>query len=89
MVYERLVTTMPQLLREVEGLEYDSGIRMTAKIDGEKKLVFVTKHSGEYSLWVRKNEETKGGSFRRFSDFPAVKKFLSGIVDKPLKAYVY
>ncbi len=96
MVYERRVKSMSELFEELRDLEADEGVRILAEGEGRKKLVFVTKHSGRYSLEIT-DADAKNGmwvpgkkmSFREFSDQRMLREFLAGLVAKPLTAYVY
>ena len=96
MVYERRVKSMSELFEELRDLEADEGVRILAEDEGRKKLVFVTRHSGRYSLGISDAEARNGKlvpgkkmSFREFSDQRTLREFLSGVIAKPLTAYVY
>ena len=96
MVYERRVKSMSELFEELRDLEADEGVRILAEGEGKKKLVFVTRHSGRYSLGISDAEARNGKwvpgkkmSFREFSDQRMLREFLAGLVTKPLTAYVY
>jgi len=96
LVYERRVKSMSELLDELQDLDADEGVRILAESEGRKKLVFVTRHSGRYSLGISDAEARNGKlvpgkkmSFREFSDQRTLREFLSGVVAKPLTAYVY
>jgi hypothetical protein len=96
LVYERRVKSMSELFEELVDLDADEGVRILAEDEGRKKLVFVTRHSGRYSLGI---SDAHGGngiwvpgrkmSFREFSDQRTLREFLAGLVKKPLTAYVY
>ncbi len=96
MVYERRVKSMKELLEELRDLDADEGVRILTESEGRKRFVFVTRHSGKYSLGVSDAEARNGRwvpakkmSFKEFSDQRMLREFLSGLVTKPLKAYVY
>ena len=96
LVYERRVKSMSELFEELRDLEADEGVRILAEDEGRKKLVFVTRHSGRYSLGISDAEARNGKlvpgkkmSFREFSDQRTLREFLSGVIAKPLTAYVY
>ena len=96
MVYERRVKSMSELFEELRHLEADDGVRILAEGEGRKKLVFVTRHSGRYSLGITDADAKNGTwvpgkkiSFREFSDQRMLREFLAGLVTKPLNAYVY
>ena len=96
MVYERRVKSMSELFEELRDLEADEGVRILGEGEGRKKLVFVTRLSGRYSLGISDAEARNGKwvpgkkmSFREFSDQRMLREFLAGLVTKPLTAYVY
>ena len=96
MVYERRVKSISELFEELRDLGADEGVRILAEGEGRKKLVFVTRHSGTYSLGISDAEARNGRlvpgkkmSFREFSDESMLREFLAGVVSKPLTAYVY
>ena len=96
MVYERRVKSMSELFEEIRDLDADEGVRVLAEGEGRKKLVFVTRHSGGYSLGISDAEARNGTwvpgkkmSFREFSDQRMLREFLARLVTKPLTAYVY
>ena len=96
MVYERRVKSMSELFEELRDLEADEGVRILGEGEGRKKLLFVTRHSGRYSLGISDAEARNGKwvpgkkmSFREFSDQRTLREFLSGDIAKPLTAYVY
>ena len=87
---------MSELFEELRDLEADEGVRILAEGEGRKKLVFVTRHSGRYSLGITDADAKNGTwvprkkiSFREFSDQTMLREFLAGLVTKPLNAYVY
>ncbi len=87
---------MSELFEELRDLEADEGVRILAEREGRKKLVFVTRHSGRYSLGITDADAKNGTwvpgkkmSFREFSDEKMLREFLAGLVKKPLTAYVY
>ncbi len=94
MVYETSVRSAKELFEKLVDLAPDEGVRIMANYHGEDRLVFVTRHSGKYALWIRpvrqgRKSEDRTGEFKDFRDFRLLKKFLFGIIAEPLKAYVY
>lgn len=91
MVYEFKVKSQKELFEELKGLEVDAGVRATGEFQGRKSLVFITKHSGKYALWIRDRRRSKGdlGVFKEFQDYGDLHKFLVGVLEKPLRAYLY
>ena len=87
---------MSELFEELRDLEADEGVRILVEREGRKKLIFVTRHSGRYSLGITDADAKNGTwvpgkkmSFREFSDEKMLREFLAGLVKKPLTAYVY
>lgn len=91
MVYEIRIKSRGALYRELRGLEVDAGIRADAKLEGKAALVFITRHSGKYAIWIRAKRHPKGdkGTFVDFERFSELRDFLHGALVDPLKAYVY
>ena len=96
MVYERRVRSMSELFEELRDLDADEGVRVLAEGEGRKRLVFVTRHTGRYSIGISDAEARNGTwvpgkkmSFREFSDQRTLREFLAGLVSKPLIAYIY
>ncbi len=96
MVYETKVTSLKELFDELRNLESDEGVRILTSRAGERRIVFVTRHSGRYAMAICA-AATKGGrwvpgktlQFKEFFDERRLREFLTNIATKPLKAYVY
>lgn len=71
-------------------MEVDSGIRTHGTVKGKKTLVFITRHSGKYFVWLRP-EDAKGdpGTFRDFGRLSELRRFLDPIVEAPARASLY
>ena len=91
MVYDLKMKSLKELFEELKGLEVDSGVRTFAEFNGRKSLVFITKHSGKYALWIRDRRRRKGdcGIFKEFHDRGDLSKFLARTLERPLRAYIY
>ncbi len=91
LVYETRVKSLAELLRSVKDMEVDTGVRALGVYDGRRSLIFITKHSGSYALWIRdRNEKGTGrGAFLSFRDFEGLRGFLEKALDRPLRAHMY
>lgn len=89
MVYERALRSRPQLDDELQGLEVDAGVRASGTYSGRKVFVFITKNSADYSVWVRGRSARGPGEFKQFHDLRPLLRFLDGVLDEPLDAYIY
>ncbi len=91
MVYERTLRSQKQLRDELRGLEVDAGVRASGTFEGTSSLIFVTKHSGTYSVWIRANNrrDPARGRFKAFRSFSELSDFLEDVLDRPLKAHIY
>jgi hypothetical protein len=94
--YEKTVNSFSKLVREAELLDLDSGIRSYVTYNGRKSFVFITRSARGYTLMIygRKgrgpNESPEGRLFVK--EFPTEKElmdFVEGIVERPIKAFVY
>ncbi len=98
MFFEKRVDSFPRLLKEVDWLDLDSGIRTFGDYGGKKKqFVFVTRspHDG-YTLMIyeKKNSASKPVPGRRLfvKEFQAkedLEKFMRNLLSKPVKAFIY
>lgn len=94
MVYETRVRSSKELFDRLEDLAPDEGVRIAAEYHAEHCLVFVTRHSGKYAVWIRATQQKTGSQprteeFKDFKGFAPLKKFLFRVISEPLKAYVY
>lgn len=94
MVYERRVASFKELLAEVKGLATDEGVRIEGRYRDEKCLIFVTRHSGKYALWLsskRRRDGVQGriDEFKDFIEFRLLERFLRGVISEPFRAYIY
>ncbi len=90
MVYELRVKSFEQLEGLLEGLEVDTGVRAFGEFRGRKSVIFITRHSGKYHLWVRgRGRKGEKGSFLDFDEFKDLHAFLERALDRPVQARVY
>ena len=91
MVYELKVKSLKELFDELKGLEVDAGVRASGEFQGRKSLIFITRHSGKYAIWIRDRRHREGdrGIFKDIHDYADLHKFLEGVLERPLRAYIY
>lgn len=98
MFFEKSVGSFPQLLREVDLLDLDSGIRTFGDFKGKKKqFVFVTRSPHDtYTLMVYEKKPSGSGYaagrrllVREFEGKEELGEFMRGLVSKPVRAFVY
>ena len=91
MVYEIKLTSPKEFYAELKGLEVDAGVRANGEFEGRKSLIFITKHSGKYAIWIRDRSPSgrKNGTFRDFGTYGELLEFLQGTIDRPLLAFTY
>jgi hypothetical protein len=96
--YEKSVDSFPKLMREVDLLDLDSGIRTFGDYQGRKKqFVFITRSLHDsYTLMVyeRKGHAGKavpGGRLlvKEFQTKEDLGGFMRGMLSKPMRAFVY
>lgn len=91
MVYEIKLKSRKEFFDELKGLEVDTGVRVYGKLNGRRSVIFITKHSGKYALWIRdrRSGKTGSGSFKDVDDYEELSNFLEGTIEKPLRAFIY
>ena len=91
MVYELRVKSFERLFEELKGLDVDTGIRALGEFEGRKSLIFITRHSGKYALWIRDRSRRSGaqGVILDFHGYGELRRFLEETLDKPIKAHMY
>jgi hypothetical protein len=97
--FEKTVKSFPELMREVEMLDLDSGIRTYGDIEGKKKqFVFVTRslfHDGYILMVYSKKREGKVEIpdkrllAKEFRGKEELGRFMAGLLSRPVKAFVY
>ena len=96
--FEKSVGSLPQLMREVDLLDLDSGIRTFGDYQGRKRqLVFVTRSPHDtYTLMVYETKTSRGGPVpgrrllvKEFRTKQELGVFLSGLLSRPVEAFVY
>lgn len=96
--FEKSVSSFQRLVKEVELLDLDSGIRTFADYEGKKgQLVFVTRSPHDsYTLMVYEKKTRGGDTFagrrllvKEFKDENGLTDFMRHILSKPVRAFVY
>jgi hypothetical protein len=98
MLFEKSVNSFPKLLKEVDLLDLDSGIRTFGDYDGKKgQFVFVTRSPNDgYTLMVFEKKNSAGKPVpgkrlfvREFQTKEDLGKFMRPLLSKPVKAFIY
>jgi hypothetical protein len=96
--FEKTVGSFPSLMKEIDWLDLDSGIRTFGDYSGKKKqFVFVTRspHDG-YTLMVYEKKAHAGKTVpgkrlfvKEFQTKGALSEFMQGLLSRPVKAFIY
>ena len=96
MLYEKKISSFPQLIRELDIIDLDAGIRAVGKYKASKCLVFVTRSASGFTALLyntkRAGKESIPNKRLLAKDFATVKdleSFLAGVVVKPVVASEY
>jgi hypothetical protein len=98
MFFEKSVNSFPKLLKEVDLLDLDSGIRTFGDYNGKKRqFVFVTRSPNDgYTLMVFEKKNNAGKSVpgkrlfvREFRTKDDLEEFMQNLLSKPVKAFIY
>jgi len=96
--FEKQVSSYPKLLKEIELLDVDSGIRTFGDYSGNKgQFVFITRSPHDtYTLMVYERAgDSKAPApgrrllVREFVQRSDLARFMKGLVSKPVRAFVY
>jgi hypothetical protein len=91
--FEKGVSSFPRLMREVDLLDLDSGIRTF----GDYKFVFVTRSPHDsYTLMVYERKPSDSGYaagkrllVKEFKEKEDLGEFMRALLSRPVKAFVY
>jgi len=96
LLYEKKINSFPKVMSELSTLDPDAGIRSTGRFSSRKCFVFVTKSVNVYAVALYSVKSVKKESLpdkrlliKEFTSLQELEKFLSGIVTKPITAFVY
>jgi hypothetical protein len=96
LLYEKKISSFPKMISEAGILDPDAGIRTTGKLSSRKCFVFVTKSAGVFTTALYSVKSVKKESLpdkrllvKEFVSLPELEKFLSEVIDKPVKAFAY
>jgi hypothetical protein len=93
--YEKKITSLPALFKEVQIMDLDSGVRVSAKYNGKKALIFATKSGERYGEAIytvkhqNKNDFPDKQVLIKEVDFEELKELLTEAATKPLDSYAY
>jgi len=93
---EKRIGSFPQLIRELDIIDLDAGVRAIGKFKGKKCFVFVTKGANGFtsilSSMKRAGKESIPDKRLLAKDFATIQdleKFLADVVVKPVVAFEY
>ncbi len=96
MLYEKKIGSFPGLIRELDIIDLDAGVRIIGKYKGKKCFVFVTRSAQGFTSILcsmkRAGKENLPDKRLLAKDFGTVldlEKFLSEVIAKPLVASEY
>jgi hypothetical protein len=94
LLYERPLTSFPELARRLKSLDQDAGIRLVGRWEGRKVFVFVTRFSLVYTMMIYSVNTGTGGPGVRLntSEFDSpelVAAALRKLVQGRLHAWIY
>lgn len=93
--YEKRITSLPELFKEVQIMDLDSGIRVPARYKRKKALIFVTKSADRYAVAIytvkhqSKNDFPDKQVLIKDLDSEELKKLVTQTATKPLDSYSY
>ncbi|MDG6934126.1 MAG: hypothetical protein JRN68_05465 [Nitrososphaerota archaeon] len=94
MAYEEEIPSFKELLRELEILDADAGIRIEARYDGVESYIFITRSGQGFAMAVHTKMKNLVGpgrrvEFRHFSNLKQLTNHLSGTVKDPRRIFKY
>ena len=96
LLYEKKISSFPQLISELDIIDLDAGVRAVGKYKAKKCFVFVTKSANVYTVALYSMKSVKKESLpdkrllvKEFGSLQELEKFLSGVITKPVKAFAY
>ncbi len=98
MFFEKQVNSFPKLLKEVDLLDLDSGIRTFGDYNGKRRqFVFVTRSPDDgYTLMVFEKKDSAGKSVpgkrlfvREFKTKEDLEESMRKLLSKPVTAFIY
>jgi len=96
LLYEKKLSSLSEIGRELSILDLDAGIRAIGKYKSRKCFVFVTRSPNGFTSLVYSTKTNKKEILpdkrllaKEFPDAKATEEFLAQIVAKPVKALAY
>jgi len=96
--FEKSVNSFAKLMKEVDLLDLDSGIRTFGDYKGKKRqFVFVTRSPHDsYTLMVYEKKTAEGKPIpgnrllvKEFRTKEGLSQFMNGLLSKPIRAFIY
>jgi len=96
--FEKSVSSFAKLMREIDLLDLDSGMRTFGNYKGKKRqFVFVTRSPHDtYTLMAVEKKTDKGKPVpgkrllvEKFSTKEELSEFMKGLLSRPIKAFIY
>jgi hypothetical protein len=95
-LYEKKIASFPELIRELNVIDSDAGIRIVGKYKGKKCFVFVTRSAAGFTSILcsmkrvgKESVPDKRLLVKDFGSVEGIEEFLAGVVPKPLVASEY
>jgi hypothetical protein len=96
LIYEKKLSSFPEILKELGTLDLDAGIRAVGKYKSKKCYVFITRSANGFTSLVYSIKSSKKESLpdkrllaKEFGDIKSAEEFLAQVVAKPVKASAY
>jgi hypothetical protein len=96
LIYEKKLTSFPEIVKELSIMDLDAGIRAVGKYKAKKCYVFVSRSANGFTSLVYSIKSSKKESLpdkrilaKEFPDLKAIEEFLAEVVAKPVKASAY
>jgi hypothetical protein len=95
-LYEKKIASFPELIRELDIIDLDAGVRIAGKFKGKKCFVFVTRSPAGFTSILSSVKRVGKDSVpdkrilvRDFQTIQELEGFLGGVITKPLVAAEY
>ena len=96
MIYEKKLNSFPEIVKELEILDLDAGIRALGKYKSKKCFVFITRSAAGFTSLLYSIKSSGKESLpdkrlvaKEFADAMSAEAFLAEVVTKPVKASAY
>ena len=96
MIYEKKLSSLPEVMGELSILDLDAGIRAIGKYKAKKCLVFITRSANGFTSLVYSIKSAGKESLpdkrllaKEFDDVKGAEAFLTEVIAKPVRAFAY